>query len=62
MTARIPTLVMEDDTSKVAAAHMMPRQGPDEHAVVRIKQDMRLLGHMQNVLKSDQEPATIALS
>ena len=53
--------VMEDDTNKVITAHMMPRERLDEHAVARMMQDKRRLGHRETILKSDQGPAIIAL-
>ena len=56
-----PILVMEDDTTKVITAHMMPRKGPDEYATSRIAQDIRGLGYRKIILKSDQEPAIVAL-
>ena len=56
-----PILVIEDDTSKTVMAHMLPRKGVDEYAVERLKQDIGLLGYKRIVLKSDQEPAILAL-
>ena len=56
-----PILVVEDDTSKAVMAHMLPRKGADEYAVERLKQDLGLLGYKRIVLKSDQEPAILAL-
>ena len=33
-----PILVMEDDTTKVITAHMVPRKGPDDCAISRLTQ------------------------
>ena len=56
-----PILVMKDDTTRTMSAHMMPRKGPDEHAVKRMQQDIKNLGYRRIIIKSDQEPAILAL-
>ena len=38
-------LIMEDDTTKAVMAHMVQRKGTDEHAVVRITQDIKNFGY-----------------
>ena len=48
---------MEDDTNKIITAHTMPREGPDELAVARMMQDIRLFWTQGYHLKSGQEPA-----
>ena len=57
-----PILVMEDDTTKVITAHMVPRKGPDDYSVNRLAQDIRGLGYTHVIPKSDQEPAILALN
>ena len=52
---------MEDDTTKAVIAHMVPRKGPDEHAVARVAQDIKNFGYRKIIFKSDQEPAILAL-
>ena len=49
-----PLLVLEDDTTKAVVAHMVPRKGTDEHAIMRIVQDIRNLGYRKIIFKSDQ--------
>ena len=56
-----PLIVLEDDTTKAVMAHMVPRKGADEHAVMRIVQDIKNLGYKKVIFKSDQEPAILAL-
>ena len=56
-----PIIVLEDDTSKVITAHIVPKEGVDEHTVARIAQDIKNLGYKKIILKSDQEPAILAL-
>ena len=53
--------MIEDGTSKVIFAHMLPRKGLDEHVVARVAQDLKSLGYKMIILKSDQEPALLAL-
>ena len=53
--------MLEDDTTKAVMAHMIPRKGTDEHAVMRIVQDIKNLGYRKIIFKSDQEPAILAL-
>ena len=36
-----PLLIMEDDTTKMITAHMVPREGPDEYSVNRLAQDIK---------------------
>ena len=56
-----PSIVMEDDTTKAVIAHMVPRKGPDEHAVARVAQDIKNLGYRNKTLKGDQELVILAL-
>ena len=56
-----PILVMEDDTTKVITAHMVPIKGPDEYAASRLSQDIRGLGYRRIIFKSDHDPAILAL-
>ena len=56
-----PILIMDDDTTKVIAAHMVPRKGPDEYSVNRLAQDIKGLGCRRIIFKGDQEPTILAL-
>ena len=59
--AQNPLIVMEDDATKAVIARMVPRKGPDEHAVARVAQDIKNFGYRKIIFKSDQEPAILAL-
>ena len=57
-----PTIVLTDRKSKAKMAHVLPRKGVDAYAVRRIVSDItKMLGYSEFILKSDQEPAILAL-
>jgi hypothetical protein len=57
-----PTIVLTDRKSKAKMAHVLPKKGVDAYAVRRIVSDItEMLGYSEFVLKSDQEPAILAL-
>ena len=47
--------------SKRIFAHVVPRKGRDNYAAARIAQDIRILGYKRLYVKTDQEPAILAL-
>ena len=57
----MPTLVMIDDKSDMAFSSVVPKKGVMPYAVMRIANDISLLGHPKVILKSDNEPAILAL-
>ena len=62
----MPTLVIKDVLSPgcgtgMVFAHVVPKKGIQPHAIRKFCQDVGLLGHAELVLKSDGEPAIVAL-
>ena len=57
----MPILVMKDRESGTVMSRLVPEKGATGYAVKRLAQDIDLLGYNKLVLKSDQEPAIIAL-
>ena len=50
-TGQNPLIVLEDDTTKVVTAHMVPHKGVDEHAIGRVVQDIKNLGYKKIIFK-----------
>ena len=57
----MPILVMVDHSNDMTFSSVLPQKGVHPHAVVRTSNDLALLGHSSLVLKSDNEPAILAL-
>ena len=57
----MPSSVMKDRKSGAIKAHMIEEKGVNAFAIKRVGQDLGLLGYKKTVLKSDNEPAIIAL-
>ena len=57
----MPILVMKDERSKMVTARVVKAKGKDPWAIGRLKYDIELLGYKKIVLRSDGEPAIVAL-
>ena len=57
----MPMIVLYDSESKYIAAEIVPEKGANEYSVRRMAQIVNRLGYRRVILKSDQEPAIIAL-
>ena len=57
----MPILVTVDHNTDMTFTSVIPRKGVHPYAVVRACNDIALLGHTHLVLKSDNEPAILAL-
>ena len=57
----MPILIMVDHGCSMAFSSVVPRKGVHAYAVVRACNDLALLGHSKIILKSDNEPAILAL-
>ena len=57
----VPILAVRDRDTRYTFAHVVPSKGADEHTVEQVVRDLKRLGHRQLALKSDQEPAILAL-
>ena len=57
----LPMVAVYDHGSRVTFAHPCPRKGDDRHIVREVCSDLEWLGYKRIVLKSDQEPAIMAL-
>ena len=56
-----PIMVMKDRKSKFITAHVIEEKGENPYAIKRLGQDIGMLGYNRIVLKSDGEPAIVAL-
>ena len=56
-----PIIVLKDRRSGTIKAHLVEEKGVNAYAIKRIGQDIGLLGYKRIILKSDNEPAIIAL-
>ena len=57
----VPMLALKDAPSKVIFDMVATAKGVNEYMVKRVVQCLDLLGHKRIILKSDQEPALVAL-
>ena len=57
----VPMLAIKDAPSKVVFDMVVTAKGVNEYMVKRVMQSLDLLGHKRLILKSDQEPALVAL-
>ena len=56
-----PILVIKDTLSKSLFAHACPRKGAEESVVKRIIADLESLGYKRVLVRTDSEPAILAL-
>ena len=59
--AKQPIIVLKDRKSGTIKAHVVEEKGVNAYAIKRIGQDIGLLGYNRIILKSDNEPAIMAL-
>ena len=59
--AGMPILVIKDENTKRISAHVVPEKGRNAHAVKVLRHEIEILGYKKMILKSDQEPAIMAL-
>ena len=61
--AHLKGLVKYDSLSRALSAHAVPQKGVDEqgYIVEQVKQDVLWLGHAQIAIRSDNEPALVAV-
>ena len=57
----MPILVMHDRQSGKVNSNVVPSKGVNPYAVIKCVQNIKLLGYYRLHLKSDQEPAIVAL-
>ena len=57
----MPILVMKDSKTKMVCAWTVPRKGIDAYAIVMLRKMTERLGHKRIVMRSDNEPAILAL-
>ena len=57
----MPTLVIKDSRKKMIVSKVVPRKGVVDYAVGTLKKAIEQLGYKKIVLKSDNEPAILAL-
>ena len=57
----MPMLVLKDSRTKVTLARVVPKKGRDQYAIERLQKDIANLGYKKMILKSDNEPAIVAL-
>ena len=56
-----PIIVIKDRKKGTIKAHMLEEKGVNAYAIKRVGQDIGLMGYKKIILKSDNEPAIIAL-
>ena len=56
-----PMIVMKDRRSGTIRAHLVEEKGVNQYAIKRMGQDLALLGYKKIIMKSDNEPALVAL-
>ena len=57
----MPVLVMIDQESGMTLSSVAPKKGANAYAILRLCNDLSLLGHAKLVLRSDNEPAILSL-
>ena len=57
----MPILVMKDRKSKMIMADVVPEEGRNAYAIKRMGNNIGILGHAKMIIKSDCEPAILAL-
>ena len=57
----MPILVMVDHVTDMMFSSVVPQKGVNPYAVMRVSNDLSLLGHVKLVLKSDNEASILSL-
>ena len=57
----MPTLIMKDSGTKTVCDWTVPRKGIDAYAIVMLRKQIERLGHERIVMRSESEPAILAL-
>ena len=57
----MPILVIKDEHTKRISAHVVPEKGRNPHAIKILRRGIENLGYKKMILRSDQEPAIMAL-
>ncbi len=57
----MPIIVEKDNKTKMIIARVVPSKELDSHAVETVKKMVERLGYKQIIMKSDNEPAILAL-
>ena len=57
----MPIVVAKDSKTKMIMARVVPSKGVDSYAVETVKKMVERLGHRKIIMKSDNEPAILAL-
>ncbi len=57
----VPTIVAKDKQTKTTMARVAPSEGADSHAEETVKKMVERLGYQKIIMKSDNEPAILAL-
>ena len=58
----IPMVCLKDSHTKVVFDHVVTKKGVDKYMVKRVLTDLIFLGYRRLIMKSDQEPALVALT
>ncbi len=57
----MPIVVLKGEKAKAITAKVAPSKGEDAHAVESVRKAVEQLGRRRIILKSDKEPAILAL-
>ena len=57
----MPLVVVKDRKTRIVRARLVPQKGVNGYAVKVVSGIVERLGHLKIILKSDQEPAMLAL-
>ncbi len=57
----MPTVVVNDNKTKMVMAKVLPSNGVQEYAVEVVRKFVEQLGYKKVIMKSDSEPANSAL-
>ncbi len=57
----MPIVVLKDERTKMITAKAVPSKGVDAHAVDSVRKALEQLGHKSILMKSDNEPAMLAM-
>ena len=57
----MPLLIVKDRKSGFIMADVVPEKGENDYAIKRLSNNLGILGHQEMIIKSDGEPAIVAL-
>ena len=57
----MPILVLKEKPGEWTSANVLPQKGVTDYTVLRLLQEIKILGYKRFIFKSDQEEAIIAL-